>query len=104
LVVLVLLSTPLPQVHANLQTASQAALSADDTVPVTYVNATPPIHQYTITLITGDILYVSKSDGGAWSVAVREAPRKYGTVLFRTEFRRFGSTKLLRLLLTRAYP
>ena len=84
LVVLVLLSTPLPQVHANLQTASQAALTADDTVPVTYVNATPPIHQYTITLITGDILYVSKSDGGAWSVAVREAPRQYGTVPFET--------------------
>jgi len=84
LVVLVLLSTPLPQVHANLQTASHAPLTADDTVPVTYVNATPPIHQYTITLITGDILYVSKSDGGAWSVAVREAPRRFGSVPFET--------------------
>ena len=84
LVVLVLLSTPLPQVHANPQVASQAPLTGDDSVPVTYVNATPPIHQYTITLITGDVLYVTKSDRGAWSVAVREAARRYGTVPFET--------------------
>ncbi len=79
-----LLSTPLPQVHANPQTASQAPLTPDDTVPVTYVNATPPIHQYSITLITGDILYVTKTDRGAWTVAVKEAPRQYGTVPFET--------------------
>lgn len=59
-------------------------MTENDTVPVTYVNAAPPIHQYTITLITGDILYVTKSDKGTWSVAVKEAPRTYGTVPFET--------------------
>lgn len=83
-IVLVLLSTPLPRVHANPQIASPTPLTATDNVPVTYVNATPPIHQYIITLITGDILYVSKQGSGPWFVAVKEAPRQYGTVPFET--------------------
>src|SRR5438876_10410629 len=58
-------------------------LTPDETIPVTYVNATPP-HQYTITLITGDILYVTRSDAGHWAVAVKEALRQYGAVAFET--------------------
>jgi len=50
---------------------------------VTYVNATPP-HQYTITLITGDVLYVTRPGIGHWSIAVKEAPRPYRAVAFET--------------------
>ncbi len=50
---------------------------------MTYVNAIPPIHQYAITLITGDVLYVTKM-GTHWTAAVKENPRPYGPVPFES--------------------
>ena len=35
-------------------------------------------------MITGDILYVTRSDAGHWAVAVKEALRQYGAVAFET--------------------
>lgn len=73
-----------PRVHASAQTGTYAPLTPDATVPLSYINGTPPVHQYTITLITGDTLYVTKPDKGTWSVAVKEAPRQHGSVSFET--------------------
>ncbi len=84
LAVLMLFAFSLPRVNASSQPPSSNPLAPENNVPVSYVNGTPPIHEYTITLITGDILYASKSDNGPWSVAVKEAPRQYGNVPFET--------------------
>ena len=72
------------QVHASPRLDTSAPLTPDASVPMSYINGTPPVHQYTITLITGDILYVTKPDKGTWSVAVKEAPRRGGSVSFET--------------------
>src|ERR1700704_5568607 len=51
---------------------------------VTVVNGPPPLSQYTVTLVTGDVLYLTRQDKGPWAVAVKAAPRPYGAVAFQT--------------------
>src|SRR6266508_5141506 len=76
---------------AFIPAGAQASPGAASTEPLTgaepevsYVNGPLAVSQYTLTLITGDVLYLTRQGDGPWAAAVNPAPRPYGAVPFET--------------------
>ncbi len=79
-----LLTAFLPSEARAIEPTATVPVTGDEDASLSYVNAPPAVNQYTVTLITGDTLYITRQDKGPWAVAIKAAPRPFGAVPFET--------------------